>query len=303
GGHGLDALWNDDLHQSMMVAATGRNEAYYEDHRGEPQEFISAAKRGYLFQGQVYAHQRKRRGRPGLDLPAAAFVTFVQNHDQIANTERGLRFHRLTDSGRARALTAYLLLSPGTPMLFQGQEFAASTPFLFFADHKPELTGPMSNGRREFLRQFPSIRDPAATAALREPHDPRTFADCVLDWSEFEKNADVVALHRDLLRLRSTEAAFAAQRAEAVDGAVLGPEAFALRFFADDGADRLLIVNLGRDLVRPSFPEPLLAPPEDAAWRLVWSSEDLRYGGCGTPEIETTDGWRLPGHAAVLLGA
>jgi maltooligosyltrehalose trehalohydrolase len=303
GGYGLDALWNDDLHHSAMVALTGRHEAYYEDHLGAPQEFISAAKYGYLFQGQVYAHQKQRRGRAGLDLKPAAFVNFVQNHDQIANSARGQRFHLLTSPGRARAMTAYLLLAPGTPMLFMGQEFGASTPFLYFADHKPELAKMVHEGRRDFMRQFESVAEPAVNAQLASADARSTYEASVLDWAEFDSNAHVVALHRDLLRLRREDPVFATQRRGGLDGAVLGPEAFVLRFIGDDGDDRLLLVNLGRDIVRSSFPEPLLAPPEDSAWRTVWSSEDLAYGGSGAPPVETDARWRLPGHAAIVFAS
>ncbi|HEV3496357.1 MAG TPA: malto-oligosyltrehalose trehalohydrolase, partial [Actinomycetes bacterium] len=154
GGIGLDALWNDDFHHSAMVALTGRNQAYYTDYLGTAQEFVSAVKYGYLYQGQWYSWQGKRRGQPGLDIAPAAFVTFIQNHDQIANSGRGLRAHQLTSPGRYRAMTALMLLAPGTPMLFQGQEFAASAPFLYFADHKPDLAKLVHRGRREFLSQF-----------------------------------------------------------------------------------------------------------------------------------------------------
>ena len=303
GGYGLDALWNDDLHHSAMVALTGRNEAYYEDHQGSPQEFVSAAKHGFLFQGQFYAHQGKRRGMPGFDLAPPAFVTFVQNHDQIANSGRGLRFHQLTDPGRARAMTALILLMPGTPMLFQGQEFWASTPFLYFADHKPELAKLVRQGRKAFVCQFPSIADEAMANRLDAPEDPATFAACRLDWTEFERNKAAVALHRDLLRLRRQDPVFARQERGALDGAVLGPEAFVLRFFGGNGDDRLLLVNFGCDLSRASFPEPLLAPPEGRGWRLLWSSESPAYGGGGTPPVETEKGWHLPGHAAIVLTA
>ena len=129
GGYGLDALWNDDFHHSAMVALTGRSEAYYVDTRGTPQELISAVKYGYLFQGQHYAWQKQPRGMPTWGLPPAAFVTFLENHDQIANTADGTRAHELTSPGRWRAMTALVLLAPGTPMLFQGQECAASAPF------------------------------------------------------------------------------------------------------------------------------------------------------------------------------
>src|SRR5206468_3437158 len=166
GGYGLDALWNDDFHHSAMVALTGRSEAYYTDYRGTPQEFISAIKYGYLYQGQWFSWQGKRRGQPGLDLAPPDFVTFIQNHDQISNSARGLRAHQLTSPGRYRAMTALLLLAPGTPMLFMGQEFAADSPFLYFADHQPDLAKLVDAGRYEFLAQFPSIADPAVRTLI-----------------------------------------------------------------------------------------------------------------------------------------
>src|SRR5207249_1560003 len=114
----------------------------------------------YLFQGQYYTWQEHERGTPGFDLPPWSFVTFLDNHDQVANSGRGLRGHALTAPGRYRAMTALLLLAPGTPMLFQGQEFAASAPFFYFADHKSELAELVRDGRADFLTQFPSLAEP-----------------------------------------------------------------------------------------------------------------------------------------------
>lgn len=302
GGYGMDGLWNDDFHHSASVALTGRNEAYYTDYLGTPQELISALKWGYLYQGQRYLWQRKRRGTPALDLPAATFVAFVQNHDQVANSGRGERVHRLTSPGRFRAMTALMLLAPGTPMLFQGQEFAASAPFLYFADHEPELAAKVRAGRAEFLRQFPSLATPETQKGLADPADLDTFTRCKLDLSERETHAGAYALHRDLLRLRRRDAVFHAQNRDRMHGAVLAPEAFLLRFLGEDGNDRLLLVNLGRDLPLVPAPEPLLAPPKGARWSVLWSSEDPRYGGTGTPPLETEEeGWRVPGEAAVVL--
>lgn len=301
GGYDIDALWNDDFHHSAMVALTGRNEAYFEDHLGTPQEFISTAKYGYLFQGQYYAHQGKRRGMPGFDIPPAAYITFIQNHDQIANSPAGLRCHQLTSPGCLRAMTALMLLMPGTPMLFQGQEFAASAPFLYFADHNPELAPLVREGRHASLKQFPSIGSVAMQKRLADPDAAETFNVCKLDWSERAANTQAVSLHRDLLRLRREDAVFAQQAARKLDGAVLGAEAFVLRFFGEEEDDRLLFVNLGRDLTCRSIADPLVAPPEDRAWRLLWASEHPDYGGSGVPEIETKAGWRIPGHAAVVL--
>jgi maltooligosyltrehalose trehalohydrolase len=300
GGFGLDALWNDDFHHSAMVALTGRAEAYYSDTRGDAQEFVSAAKYGYLFQGQYYHWQRDRRGTPSWGVPPASFVNFLQNHDQVANSARGARGHQLTSAARWRAMTAVLLLMPATPMLFQGQEFAASSPFLYFADHDAELAEAVRRGRAEFLTQFPSIVEYQARAPLDVPGDPQTFERCKLDLRERQAHAEVYALHRDLLRLRREHAAFSAQRPGGLDGAVLSPQALALRFFTDGHADdRLLLVNLGASLDRGSIAEPLLAPPLDQAWDVCWSSEDPKYGGLGAPMMWPE--WFIPGESAIVL--
>ncbi|TAK62214.1 alpha-amylase family glycosyl hydrolase, partial [Methylobacter sp.] len=126
GGFGIDALWNDDFHHTAMVAMTGRADAYYSDYRGTAQEFVSTLKRGFLYQGQWYSWQNNTRGTPGLDMSPAKFINFIQNHDQLANSGSGKRVHLLTSPNRYRALTALFLLAPQTPMLFQGQEFAAT---------------------------------------------------------------------------------------------------------------------------------------------------------------------------------
>jgi maltooligosyltrehalose trehalohydrolase len=308
GGYGLDALWNDDFHHSAMVALTGRSDAYYTDYRGEPQEFISALKWGYLYQGQRYQWQKKRRGTSALDLPPACFITFIQNHDQVANSGTGLRCHALTSPGRLKALTALLLLGPCTPMLFQGQEFAASSPFFFFADHETALAQLVSDGRKKFLAQFRSLAAPDGMTHIPEPHDENTFERCKLDFAERESHCEFYALHRDLLTLRRDDPAIRAaadaggqRRVRYLDGAVLGPNAFVLRYFSADGLDRLLLVNLGRDLHLDPAPEPLLAPPLGTLWQVVWSSEDPRYGGTGTAPLDTEENWRIPGEAAVLL--
>jgi maltooligosyltrehalose trehalohydrolase len=300
-GYGLDALWNDDFHHTAMVALTGRKEAYYTDYLGTPQEFVSAMKYGYLYQGQRYKWQQKRRGTPGLDMRPAAFVTFIQNHDQIANSAYGKRCQALTAPAKIRAITALMLLAPGTPMLFQGQEFGASSPFLFFADHGPELAKMIRLGRAEFLAQFPSLATPGMQERFADPSDPATFERCKLDQSERESHREIYELHCDLLKLRREDPVFRAQKQHGVDGAVLSSQTFLLRFFGDHGDDRLLLVNLGVDLHLDPAPEPLLAPPADLEWTTLWSSEDPKYGGIGAPPLDSELNWRIPGYAAVVL--
>jgi maltooligosyltrehalose trehalohydrolase len=301
GGYGLDALWNDDFHHSALVALTGRNEAYYSDYEGRPQEFISSVKYGYLYQGQWYKWQRQRRGTNAFDIDPAVFVRFIQNHDQVANTARGERPNILATAGRYKAMTALLLLAPGTPMLFQGQEFAATTPFLYFCDHKAELSKMVREGRGKFLAQFRSLGLPEMQHVFGDPGNPSTFEASKLDFSERQKNNSMYCLHKDLMTLRREDPVFRQPRRGGVDGAVLSAESFLLRYFGRDHGDRLLLVNLGRDLHLDPAPEPLLAPPQNSCWTVIWSSEDARYGGYGTYPPESEDNWRLPGNSAIVL--
>jgi maltooligosyltrehalose trehalohydrolase len=285
GGYGLDALWNDDFHHSAMVALTGRAEAYYSDYRGSPQELLASAKFGTLYQGQRYSWQRKRRGTPAFGLPRAAFIAYLQNHDQVANSARGERLHRLASPGSYRAMTALLVLGPATPLLFQGQEFCASTPFLYFADHHPELARAVRQGRQEFLAQFPSLREPSVQALLPAPEAPETFALCKLDLGERQRHAAAVALHRDLLRLRRDDPVFRLQGAAGIDGAVLGPAALVLRFFAPpaDG-------TAPRAAETKAFPGP--APPGTA--------ETVAVSGAAAPGAAEAQAFR---EAEVAIGA
>jgi maltooligosyltrehalose trehalohydrolase len=302
GGFGIDALWNDDFHHTAHVALTGQNEAYYSDHRGSPQEFISAVKWGFLFQGQYYAWQKQGRGTPVLDMEPAHFVNFLDNHDQIANSGRGDRIHSLTNPGLYRALTALLLLAPNTPMLFMGQEYAAAQPFLYFADNEPELAANVLKGRIDSLRQFPSLASSAMKDQMADPSDRATFERCQLDPGERSADNPTYRLHRDLLKMRR-EHPFNAQQHRGVDGAVLSSDAFVLRFLTEGPSDRLFIVNLGRDLTMVPAPEPLLGPPEGYEWIIYWSSENPDYRGGGiSPLAEDDGGWQIPGHAAIVLG-
>jgi maltooligosyltrehalose trehalohydrolase len=301
GGYGLDAIWNDDFHHTARVALTGYNEAYYSDYTGTAQEFISLTKWGFLYQGQYYKWQHKNRGSYALDLKPASFVTFIHNHDQVANSAYGARLHELTTLGQYKALTALQLLGPNTPMLFQGQEYGASTPFLYFADHNPELAELVQRGRSEFLSQFPSIASSGTQFALGAPHDPATFEKCKLSRDERQRNDHIVALHRDLLALRRQDPVFRAQRADRIHGAVLSPDAFVLRFFGEESGDRLLIINLGPTLRFEPCPEPLLAPPRKGPWEIIWCSEDPKYRGPGCPPVRQPEGWFIPGQCAVVM--
>ncbi|MGZ5013641.1 MAG: malto-oligosyltrehalose trehalohydrolase [Methylobacter sp.] len=303
GGYGIDALWNDDFHHTAMVAMTGRADAYYSDYRGTAQEFVSTLKRGFLYQGQWYSWQNKPRGTLALDIAPAKYVNFIQNHDQLANSGSGKRIHLLTSPNRYRAVTALFLLAPQTPMLFQGQEFAATSPFFYFADHNEEIAYLVARGRSDFLAQFRTLATPEMQARLPDPGDPLTFTHSKLNLNDRNLHKEEYALHRDLLSLRRDDPVFqSSQQSNRIDGAVLSPDALVIRFFGENpGDDRLLVVNLSRDLHLVPAPEPLLAPPKGCVWDTVWSSEDPRYGGLGMPPWPVKGNWYIQGESAVVL--
>lgn len=300
GGFGLDGMWNDDFHHACRVAATGHAEFYYADFTGSPQEILSATRYGFLYQGQWNQRQGQHRGTPSWDIPAPHFVNALQNHDQVANSTHGHRGHQLTSPGRWRALTALQLLAPGTPLLFMGQEFMSSKPFLYFADHEVEIAELVRQGRWAFLRGFPRSAGAAVDSALVDPVSRATFEASKLDWEELETHQQAWLLHKDLLKLRRSDPIFSRQDATMLHGAVIGPEALLLRWLDPAGDDRLVILNLGRDLEWRPASQPLLALPSNSEWKILWSSESPKYGGTGTALLDMKR-LAIPGHALVVL--
>ncbi|HEY4184243.1 MAG TPA: malto-oligosyltrehalose trehalohydrolase [Polyangia bacterium] len=308
GGFGFDALWNDDFHHSVVAALTGHRDAYYSDYEGSARELLAAVKHGFLFQGQTYHWQHKRRGHATRGLPPRAFVAFLENHDQTANYGLGQRLWARSAPGCYRAVTALLLLGPWTPMLFQGQEWQSSSPFTYFADHGPELAAQVKRGRADFLSQFPRYATVIEEHHLPDPGTRAGFERCRLDWGEVDRplHARALRLHRDLLALRKTDPTLARQgdAGVTIDGAVFGRHRLLIRFFgvAPDGTeDRLLLLNLGADHDAVSLSEPLSAPPAGYRWAVRWSSEDSHYGGQGVRGPKPDHDIFFAGQAAELF--
>ena len=160
----------------------------------------------------------------------------------------------------------------------------------------------MQAGRARFVAQFPSVATPDVQRRLPPPHELATFERCRLRWAEYEEHGVHRRLHEDLIAMRRNDAAFSGQLPGALDGAVLDAEAFVLQVCSDGSADeRLVLINLGSDLVAGSLAEPLVAPPSGHSWSVRWSSEHPDYGGVGTPEVTGEAGWRIPAHSAVVL--
>jgi maltooligosyltrehalose trehalohydrolase len=300
-GYGLDAVWNDDFHHSAVVALTGRREGYFSDHLGRPQEFISAAKYGYLFQGQYYQWQKRPRGTSSLNIGPKAFVTFLENHDQVANFGRSQHLRLMSGAGRYRAMTGLWLLGPGTPMFFQGQEYGAETPFYYFAGHTGDLAKAVTEGRAEFMLQFANQDTPEMKCSFKDPEDRKTFLQSCLDPAEYGIHPEIVQLHTDLLKLRRDDPVIRGSSPWSIDGAVLGGSCFVLRYLTPTQDDRLIVVNLGTGLDVPHLPEPLVAPPKGHRWHMKWSSELPVYGGGGAYPPDRFGAWHVPGESTQLL--
>ena len=199
------AQWNDDLHNAAHVLLTGETDGYYADYAQAPAELLGRAlAEGYAYQGQVSPHLGVPRGEPSLGLPPMAFVSFLQNHDQVGNRAMGERLDRLVHARKLEALYACLLLAPHIPMLFMGEEFAASTPFLFFCDFEGELAEAVRKGRRAEFQRFAAFADAAARARIPDPNAESTFAASKLRWAERETSPhrERLALVGRLLQLR-----------------------------------------------------------------------------------------------------
>lgn len=302
GGIGADAMYGDDFQHALRVATTGHDDFYYRDYRGTPQELVSALKYGFLYQGQRSDARDKAYGTYNLETPSQHFVHFIENHDQVANSPRGLRLGSLMSPARIRAITALLLLGPQTPCLFQGQEFGSTRPFYYFFGIMGEHATAVAEGRKASLKNFPGVADPAMVEQLADPADPATFDQSKLNWSEAERHKHLISLHRDLLQLRRTDPTFSQRTERRVDGAVLGHDALLLRYLTPEPAGhRLILFNLGHDLPVAVTAEPLLAPPDGHRWSLAWSSEHPDYEGAGRRPVDPEHFWILPGDCSLVL--
>ncbi|MGD0473511.1 MAG: malto-oligosyltrehalose trehalohydrolase [Candidatus Velthaea sp.] len=206
---GYDAQWNDDFHHALHVLTTGEDGGYYADYAADPARLLGRTlTAGYGYQGEP---SRFRGGAPrgsrSDDQPLAKFIDFLQNHDQIGNRARGERLSMLTGPDALRAAAAVLLLAPSPPLLFMGEEWAASTPFLFFCDFEPELAHLVTEGRRREFAGFPEFADPRARETIPDPSAPETFTRCILRWDEreAEPHRSLLAHYRTLLAVRLAE--------------------------------------------------------------------------------------------------
>jgi maltooligosyltrehalose trehalohydrolase len=292
GGCGLDGIWADDLHHQLRRALAGDHEGYYADYSGTVNDIAQTLRRGWFFEGQPAPTTGKRRGTVVDEMPYAAFVQCIQNHDQIGNRAFGERLNHDIDLALFRAASTLILLTPATPLLFMGQEWAASSPFLFFTDHSPELGRLVTEGRRAEFAGFSTFADEAVREQIPDPQATETFLDSKLKWDERkrEPHDGVLQLYKDVLALRATHPALQARSRESVRVEAPGSDYLVMR---RDGAQGALVVifNPGGRLELDLGELDLTRQHE---WRLRLSSEDRRYGG--------EDGVALDGKRLTMAG-
>jgi maltooligosyltrehalose trehalohydrolase len=277
------AQWNDDVHHALHVPLTGESGGYYEDYQPPLPHLGRCLTEGFAFQGERSRYRGDLRGEPSGHLPPTAFVSFLQNHDQVGNRALGERITALGPPEAVRALTAVLLLSPALPLLFMGQEWGADEPFLFFSDLGPDLGPGVAEGRRREFARFPEFADPVVRERIPDPQAETTRARSVLDWSRLAEpeHQAWLALHQTLLHLRATAIVplLAGEPVPAASWKALGDNALEVTWKFPAGTLRL-VTNLGPVPVAHPGPGPdwgrrlhaLLLPA--AGWRELpsWSA-------------------------------
>ena len=200
------AQWNDDIHHAFHVIVTGEQDGYYSDYSERPLELLGRClTSGFGYQGEASQYRDgETRGEPTTGIPLTAFISFLQNHDQIGNRAFGERITKIADPRRVRAAIEIMLLAPSPPMLFMGEEFAADTPFLFFCDFGKELAAAVTEGRRKEFARFARFHDPSARGQIPDPNAVTTFEASRLNWDTLSQpeHQDWLRLYRQLLRLR-----------------------------------------------------------------------------------------------------
>jgi maltooligosyltrehalose trehalohydrolase len=299
GGFGLDAVWADDLHHELRRLTAGDSEGYFSSYAGTVDEVAATLRRGWLFEGQHCEHAGAPRGTMAEGIPPERFVHCIQNHDQVGNRAFGERLSEQVEPAVYRALSALLLLSPYTPLLWMGQEWAASTPFLYFTDLPEELGRKVTEGRRAEFGHFSAFRDPQVRERIPDPQARATFESSRLRWEERDspEHAGVLALYRALLRLRRDEPALREPGRATFAVAGLGRDALLLRR-DHPAASVLLVVNFAGAL------DAGIVQPDGGSgdgWAVELATEERRFGGAG--EWGGWDGTmlHLAGAGAVVL--
>lgn len=280
GGWGLDGVWADDFHHTVRVGLTAEREGYLGSYRGTLEEWIETLRHGWLYQGQIAPHLGGPRGTPAEGLPPERFVHCLSNHDQVGNRALGERLNHLVTPEIYRAVSMLVCLTPYTPMLFMGQEWSATSPFLYFTDHPGELGTKIAHYRREEFKKVGTNTSADALARMPDPQAKTTFAASVLRWDECDRppHAQCLALYRECLNLRARVPTFQNPARETWGLEKLESGLLALRWRENSG-DWLLLLNPGGPTEIKFSTDTFIAPGSGRHWEAVILSSDLKFGG------------------------
>ena len=280
GGYGCDAVWADDFHHVVRVQITNENEGYMGYFKGTVEELSKTLREGWLFTGELQK-DGIRRGTTGADIEPEHFIHCISNHDQVGNRAFGERLNHSASAEAYRAASGLLLTTPYTPMLFMGQEWAASTPFLYFTDHNDELGRGVREGRRKEFAEFSAFRNPEKRALIPDPQALSTFTDCKLKWEELADAPDqqTLRLYRDFVRLRKTD--LTDRKRGRWEIAQFSGKAMAIRYRRDAAGDILVVFQLVPGETVLDFDNAFLQTGKGQTWEFVVSTNDTVYGGKG----------------------
>ena len=286
GGEGMDGTWADDFHHEMRVHLTNDKEMWLKHYAGTTVSIAETINTGFgpttLKRGSEYAVTP--------DDPGHAFVVCIQNHDQVGNRPFGERLHHVINHDRYKVASALLLFIPETPLIFMGQEFAASTPFSFFTDMPEELGKLVTEGRRREFSEFGAFGVAELRDSIPDPQAVSTFERSKLRLEERDSHGEIYALYRDLLHLRQSEEAMAGGNRGKCQATALGAELISVRRTAGE-SEMLLLANFG----------PETSAPLEDGWTIALTTQDERYGGPGDPLLWAHGVATIPARTAVIM--
>ncbi len=281
GAQSFDAQWDDDIHHCLHTILTGETDGYYEDYAERPHAMLCRClAEGFGFQGEMSEHEGHARGEPSRHLPPTAFISFLQNHDQIGNRALGERLsHIVTNDESLRAATSVFLLAPSPPMLFMGEEWAAPEPFPYFCDFHPELAKAVREGRKREFAKFAKFSSAEHAAAIPDPTDPKTLEAARLDWSKLTEasHGEWLDHYRRLLAIRKRDIVPCIPQIRSGTCVKLESNgAFAVDWTLDNGAILHLMANL------TDHPVPVVGR---AAGRMIFSTHPNIRGAMQRNEL------------------
>jgi maltooligosyltrehalose trehalohydrolase len=285
GGYGCDAVWADDFHHVVRVQMTEEDEGYMGYFKGTMEELLKTVREGWLFTGELQKDGIPR-GTPGTDIEPEHFVHCISNHDQVGNRALGERLNQLISPAAYRAASAFLLTEPYTPMFFMGQEWASSSPFLYFTDHHDELGKGVTEGRRKEFAQFSDFQDPVKRARIPDPQKVTTFTNSKLNWSELERSPhlETLRLYRDFVRFR--QANLTDRRRGRWQVEQVSSKTIVIRYRRKGAGDILVIVQLLANDTVVELGGQLLRPTKGRTWQFVMSTNEPTYGGTAAAQFD-----------------